>query len=150
MAELDACKTHTTKVAQSTAEEAVKMAKSDKIGINKNNVSYRVLLPEGGASGVGATLVSHADQINATMVVVGGRSLGAMKRMGLSLIGLGSVSDYVVSNVGNCPVVVVHHASERKKKKNKGGGGGGEKWEEEEEEEGGGRGVGGEGRGRGL
>jgi nucleotide-binding universal stress UspA family protein len=112
MAELDAFKTHTTKVAQSTAEEAVKVAKSDKIGIHKNNVSYRVLLPEGGASGVGATLVSHAKQTNATMVVVGGRSLGAMKRMGLSLIGLGSVSDYVVNNVGNCPVVVVHHASE--------------------------------------
>lgn len=125
LAELDSLKTCTTKRAQTTAEEAVKLAKSAKIGIN---VSYNVLLPEGG--GVGATLVSHAEHIDATMVVIGGRSLGAMKRMGLNLIGLGSVSDYVVSNARNFPVVVVHHASERKKNK-----GGSEKEEEEGVEE---------------
>lgn len=90
--------------ARTVAESAAAKAKR----VLGHDVIYKALLPEGGASDVGESLVNHAHQIGADMVVVGSRGMGAVRRQLLSFVGLGSVSDYIVNNVENCAVTVIH------------------------------------------
>lgn len=48
------------------------------------------------ATGVGDSLVEFAKAKGVDMVAVGSRGMGSMKRSLMSLVGLGSVSDYVL------------------------------------------------------
>mmetsp|Transcript_24578 Transcript_24578/g.46621 ORF Transcript_24578/g.46621 Transcript_24578/m.46621 type:complete len:86 (+) Transcript_24578:562-819(+) len=57
-------------------------------------------------SKVGPAVVKYAEDIKADLVVVGSRGLGSIKRKIMGLIGLGSVSDYLVHHL-HCPAVVV-------------------------------------------
>jgi nucleotide-binding universal stress UspA family protein len=48
------------------------------------------------SAGVGDSLVEFAKAKGVDMVAVGSRGMGSMKRSLMSLVGLGSVSDYVL------------------------------------------------------
>lgn len=67
---------------------------------------------QGGASDVGESITQYASLKRADLLVMGCRGMGAVRRAMLSLIGLGSVSDYVLHNA-TCPVLVIKqpHAS---------------------------------------
>lgn len=58
------------------------------------------------SSGVGPTIVEHSHTIQADVLVMGSRGLGAIQRSLLRTLGLGSASDYTVHNC-EVPVVVV-------------------------------------------
>ena len=60
----------------------------------------------GGASGIATTISEYANAREVDLVILGGRGMGSLQRSILSLVGLGSVSDYVVNNC-HCPVLVV-------------------------------------------
>lgn len=60
----------------------------------------------------GESIVKYAKEIRADLVVLGSRGLGGWKRAGMSLIGLGSVSDYC-SHHAPCAVVVVRHQQQQ-------------------------------------
>lgn len=60
-----------------------------------------------GAAGVGDSLVEFAKAKGVDMVAVGSRGMGSVKRSLMSLVGLGSVSDYVLHQL-HVPVLVVH------------------------------------------
>jgi len=51
-------------------------------------------------------IAKFADDIKADLVVVGSRGLGSMQRKFMGLVGLGSVSDYLVHHL-TCPTLVV-------------------------------------------
>ena len=71
------------------------------------------LLPgKGGASGVAESLVEFSRRHSVDLVVVGSRGLGALRRSLLDLVGLGSVSDYLVHHL-QCPVLVVRHPEDK-------------------------------------
>jgi nucleotide-binding universal stress UspA family protein len=59
-------------------------------------------------------IVEYADKTSADFLVVGSRGLGSFKRAALGLIGLGSVSDYVVGH--SKTDVVVHKKSAKLEK----------------------------------
>jgi nucleotide-binding universal stress UspA family protein len=64
-------------------------------------------LPASGPGDVGPALVGYARQsARASLVVVGSRGLGTLKRTALAAVGLGSVSDHLVHHL-DAPVVVV-------------------------------------------
>lgn len=69
-------------------------------------VKSAALLPEGGASDVGASVCKYAADQKIDLVVLGSRGMGSFKRSLMSFVGLGSVSDYCVHNLP-CPVLVV-------------------------------------------
>ncbi|CAG9463042.1 unnamed protein product [Pedinophyceae sp. YPF-701] len=71
-------------------------------------IRARMLPGHGGASGVGESIVEYAHDNKATLVVLGCRGLGTLKRGLMALVGLGSVSDYAVARL-HCPVAVIHH-----------------------------------------
>mmetsp|Transcript_33091 Transcript_33091/g.63534 ORF Transcript_33091/g.63534 Transcript_33091/m.63534 type:complete len:228 (+) Transcript_33091:201-884(+) len=54
----------------------------------------------------GPALVKYAEEIKADLVVVGSRGLGSTVRKILGVLGLGSVSDYLVHHL-HCPALVV-------------------------------------------
>lgn len=58
-------------------------------------------------TGVGDSLVEFAKAKGVDMVAVGSRGMGSVKRSLMSLVGLGSVSDYVLHQL-HVPVLVVH------------------------------------------
>lgn len=61
--------------------------------------------------GVGDSLVEFAKAKGVDLVAVGSRGMGSMKRSLMSLVGLGSVSDYVLHQL-HVPVLVVHSGQE--------------------------------------
>eukprot|EP00887_Chlorella_sp_A99_P000632 scaffold5.g632.t1 len=70
------------------------------------SVHEHLLPAAGGASGVAESLVACAKEKKADLLVLGSRGMGATKRTLMSMVGLGSVSDYCVHNAP-CPVAVV-------------------------------------------
>ena len=82
--------------------------------MDKDRVFFKILEPEGGASDVGLSLKHYAEANDVDVVVVGSRGMGAVKRMLYSVVGLGSVSDWVAANVKECPVVVVKQEDVKK------------------------------------
>lgn len=62
--------------------------------------------PDSCSQGVPETLVSYAHSKGADLVVVGSRGIGSMQRSMLSLVGLGSVSDYMARHL-DCATLVV-------------------------------------------
>lgn len=69
------------------------------------NVRRHVLPAAGGASGVAESVVAFAKEHGADLVVVGSRGMGAVKSTFMSLVGLGSVSAYLVHHL-HCPVAI--------------------------------------------
>ncbi|PSC72425.1 universal stress [Micractinium conductrix] len=69
------------------------------------NIHRHVLPAGGGASGVAESVVAFAKEHSADLVVVGSRGMGAVKSTLMSLVGLGSVSGYLVHHL-HCPVVI--------------------------------------------
>lgn len=65
------------------------------------------LLPAGGASDVGASICKYAQEHAADLLCVGSRGMGSFKRSLMGFVGLGSVSDYCVHNLGRGAVAVV-------------------------------------------
>lgn len=94
------------KKAEQVAKEFVEQIKSQGIPLDK--VWYKALQPEGGASGVGESLLKYASANGSTMIVVGNRDLGFFKRAMTSMIGLDSVSEHLAHNAP-CPVLVFKH-----------------------------------------
>ncbi|KAG7667900.1 hypothetical protein Ndes2526B_g01691 [Nannochloris sp. 'desiccata'] len=62
----------------------------------------------GGASGVGESIVSWAKHEHADLVVLGSRGMGAVKSTFMSVVGLGSVSEYCLHHVDRGAVAIVH------------------------------------------
>eukprot|EP00873_Tetraselmis_striata_P010291 jgi/Tetstr1/430555/TSEL_020353.t1 len=85
---------------------ALQVTESYKVG---NECVTAVLQGEGGASGVGHSLVTYAKANNASVVIVGSRGYGTFKRGLAALAGLGSVSAHCVSELA-CPVICVKKA----------------------------------------
>ncbi|KAI7840515.1 hypothetical protein COHA_005814 [Chlorella ohadii] len=69
------------------------------------DIHRHVLPAAGGASGVAESVVEWSKQHSIDIVVVGSRGMGAVKSTFMSLVGLGSVSGYLVHNM-HCPVAV--------------------------------------------
>jgi nucleotide-binding universal stress UspA family protein len=66
-------------------------------------VDFVLLRPE---HGIGGDLVDYISKKKFDHVIIGNRGMGAVKRTLLNLVGLGSVSDYVVHNC-HCAAVTV-------------------------------------------
>lgn len=90
--------------AAKTLEEATETAKQQ--GLDVAQIVTHVLPAAGGASGVAESIVVWANKHLPDVLVLGARGMG-WKRPLMSLIGLGSVSDYCVHNA-HLPVVVYH------------------------------------------
>jgi len=90
--------------AADTLKEAVQLVKDS--GAKLKGVHTHAIPSTGGASGFGASLVQYAESRKVDMAILGSRGYGAVKRSLLSVVGLGSVSDYCVHNL-HCPVLVV-------------------------------------------
>jgi nucleotide-binding universal stress UspA family protein len=71
----------------------------------------------GGASGVGESIVSWAKHEHADVVVLGSRGMGAVKSTFMSVVGLGSVSEYCLHHLDRGAVVIVHGTDLLSKKK---------------------------------
>lgn len=75
-------------------------------GVKEGLDIHRHVLPAaGGASGVAESVVCFCKEKGADLVVVGSRGMGAVKSAIMSLVGLGSVSSYLVHNM-HVPVAV--------------------------------------------
>jgi len=92
---------HATEVLRDAVHQAITA------GVTKSCLHAHALPAAGGASGVGDSLVEFAKAKGVDMVAVGSRGMGSMKRSLMSLVGLGSVSDYVLHQL-HVPVLVVH------------------------------------------
>ncbi|KAL4424950.1 hypothetical protein ABPG77_009679 [Micractinium sp. CCAP 211/92] len=69
------------------------------------SIHRHVLPAAGGASGVAESVVAFAKEHGADLVAVGSRGMGAVKSTLMSLVGLGSVSAYLVHHM-QCPVAI--------------------------------------------
>lgn len=81
-------------------------AMCEEFGVPKESIHSHALPAAGGASGVAESIVEFTKVRHVDLLVVGCRGLGSFKRSLMSMVGLGSVSDYCIHNVA-CPVVVV-------------------------------------------
>ena len=71
----------------------------------------------GGASGVGESIVSWAKHEHADLVVLGSRGMGAVKSTFMSIVGLGSVSEYCLHHLDiECAIAIVHGTDLHKQK----------------------------------
>lgn len=91
-------------LAENTCKKGVAIAIRQ--GVPKESLFYKHLSPEGGASDVAESIRKYAEANGVDIVVVGSRGLGGVRRAALSVVGLGSVSDWCVHNM-SCAVVVV-------------------------------------------
>jgi len=90
-----------SRVSEEAAEEAVKR------GVTRTKLCSVMLTPSnGGASDIGSAIASYATDKKLDVVVVGSRGMGALHSSLMSLVGLGSVSDYLAHNL-NCTLAVV-------------------------------------------
>ncbi|KAI3423020.1 hypothetical protein D9Q98_001372 [Chlorella vulgaris] len=101
--EYDAATHDSNHYARETVTAAVDRAVAK---VERERIFFKALPPEGGASDVGQSVVHYSKANGVDLVVLGARGMGSFKRAMLSFVGLGSVSDYVVSHV-EVPVIVV-------------------------------------------
>ncbi|KAF8068226.1 hypothetical protein HT031_001912 [Scenedesmus sp. PABB004] len=95
------------------AKAAVAVAASaSAAGHERVSAVSAALLPEGGASDVGASVCKYAADHKADLVCLGSRGMGSFKRSLMGFVGLGSVSDYAVHNAA-CAVAVIKAESDR-------------------------------------
>jgi len=76
---------------------------------DKNQIVCKTLKPGGGASDIAKSIEEYVVDNGIGSVVLGTRGMGAVRRTIMSLIGLGSVSDWCVNNL-KVPVFVVMEA----------------------------------------
>jgi len=91
---------HATDVLREAVQHALKQS------VKKEQIHAHALPAAGGASGIAESLVEFAKAKEVDAVVVGSRGLGSIKRSLMSLVGLGSVSDYCIHQL-HVPVLVV-------------------------------------------
>mmetsp|Transcript_15259 Transcript_15259/g.26434 ORF Transcript_15259/g.26434 Transcript_15259/m.26434 type:complete len:316 (-) Transcript_15259:473-1420(-) len=75
-------------------------------GVLARRIHTHVLTSEGGASGASRALLELAKKEDMNMIVAGSRGFGSLKSSLMSLVGLGSVGDELISRA-HCPVVLV-------------------------------------------
>mmetsp|Transcript_24964 Transcript_24964/g.69621 ORF Transcript_24964/g.69621 Transcript_24964/m.69621 type:complete len:366 (+) Transcript_24964:323-1420(+) len=92
-----------TAVAMEAMHNAIKLVKSYEVDVQ---VLDCLLEPQGGASGIGASLTNYAEQHAVDIVVVGSRGYGTFRRGVMTLAGLGSVSNHCMNNL-HCPIICV-------------------------------------------
>ena len=80
------------------------------------NVHTHALPAAGGASGVAESITIWANKEHADLVIVGSRGMGAAKSTLMSLVGLGSVSSYLLHHL-HTAIAVVHGSSNLGQKK---------------------------------
>ncbi|KAK9811329.1 hypothetical protein WJX72_001929 [[Myrmecia] bisecta] len=102
-------KEEAVKLAEALCHRAERTVLAHKVP--PRTVHKRALLPEDGTSDIGAAICHDAKVHLADVVLVGSRGLGSFKRSILSLVGLGSVSEYVAHNAP-CPVVICRQRTE--------------------------------------
>jgi nucleotide-binding universal stress UspA family protein len=91
------------------AERVKALLQTVKNDVLKNPDIHLHSLPSaGGASGVGESIVSWAKHENADLIVLGSRGMGAVKSTLMSVIGLGSVSEYCLHHMDRGAVAIVH------------------------------------------
>jgi len=90
--------------AAETLKDAVEIVRG--LGVSLRGLHTHALPESGGSAAIGSQLVKYAAEQHANLVVLGSRGQGALKRNLMSVVGLGSVSDYVVHNI-HCPVMVL-------------------------------------------
>ena len=66
---------------------------TENVQVPRNNIRYKALEPEGGASDVGLSIKHYAEANKIDVVVMGSRGMGAIRRAVMSFVGLGSVSE---------------------------------------------------------
>lgn len=104
---VNAWKNEQAAIAQQTANLLDRLhAEARSLGVPEEAIKTVQLPPQGGASGVGASVVKYAESAEAKVVVVGSRGMGGWKKAMASMLGLGSVSEYILEK-STCPVVVV-------------------------------------------
>lgn len=74
--------------------------------VSPQQVHASLLPAAGGASGVAESLVTFGKEKGVDLVVIGSRGMGAVKSTLMSMVGLGSVSDYCIHNVAGAVAVV--------------------------------------------
>ena len=77
--------------------------------IDKNQIISTTLKPGGGASDIAKSIEGYVVENGIGSVILGTRGMSAVKRTIMSLVGLGSVSDWCVNNL-KVPVFVVKEA----------------------------------------
>lgn len=83
---------------------------SGELGVPADSLRRSVLEADApGPSSVGSAILEYVDKCRADVLAVGARGMGAVHKAALALVGLGSVSDYLLHNA-QCPVLVVPHA----------------------------------------
>lgn len=87
--------------------------------IAESQITTDVLTAAGGASGVAESIVALTKRLSPDIVVVGSRGMGSVKKAMAGLIGLGSVSDYLLHHIHGTPVCVVHEKLEKPEAKEK-------------------------------
>jgi len=75
--------------------------------LKRRDAHKHMLPPAGGASGVAESIVSWAKAHQVDLLVVGSRGMGATKSTLMSLVGLGSVSNYCLHHLESTAVCVV-------------------------------------------
>ncbi|KAF6251544.1 hypothetical protein COO60DRAFT_1704738 [Scenedesmus sp. NREL 46B-D3] len=95
---------HARNLAAKTAAAVLGAAAA--AGLSDVTVASSPLLPEGGASDVGASVCQYSQDHKIDLVCLGSRGMGSFKRSLMGFVGLGSVSDYCVHNLG-CAVAVI-------------------------------------------
>lgn len=77
-------------------------------GKREEDIVLHVLAAAGGASGVAESIVALSKSVKPDVVVVGCRGMGSVKRAVMGVVGLGSVSDYLLHHLHGTAVCVVH------------------------------------------
>eukprot|EP00890_Picochlorum_soloecismus_P003684 jgi/Picsp_1/4316/NSC_01824-R1_domain protein len=86
--------------AQSAGEQVEAASKrAIEMGIDKNQIISKTLKPGGGASEIAKSIEEYVVENGIGSVVLGTRGMSAVKRTIMSLVGLGSVSDWCVHNL---------------------------------------------------
>lgn len=79
--------------------------------VDQERIFVKALEPEGGASDVSKSIEHYAQSNSIDIVCLGKRGFGSIKRAAMSIVGLGSVSDWCVQNL-SIPVVVIPSMAE--------------------------------------
>lgn len=95
---------------QSASEQVEAASKrAIEMGIDKKQIITKTLKPGGGASDIAKSIEEYIVENGIGSVIMGTRGMSAVKRTIMSLVGLGSVSDWCVNNL-KVPVFVVMEA----------------------------------------
>lgn len=101
-----------TRAAIHLLEKYIKLAEA--CGLPQENISTKVITLSASAVNtgkVGHALADYINELQPTVTVIGSRGMGAVRRKLGSMVGMGSVSDYLINHVST-PVMVVKLAED--------------------------------------